>query len=120
MVFDLLDEDRGAAEGWEVYKGGLVDYLNWLEKAAPHLRKQTGTECSGAVERFAALTVTTTGTNDAWELTLGNFHDEAWLLFRANDGVPGTVTGGQLTLLTGNLYLLKAEQPTVQILRQEG
>lgn len=117
---DLLDEDRGAAEGWEVYKGGLVDYLNWLEKAAPHLRRQTGTECSGAVERFAALTVTTTGTNDAWELTLGNFHDEAWLLFRANDGVPGTVTGGQLTLLTGNLYLLKAEQPTVQILRQEG
>ena len=42
------------------------------------------------------------------------------MLFRANDGVPGTVTGGQLTLLTGNLYLLKAEQPTVQILRQEG
>ena len=112
---DLLDEDRGAAEGWEVYKGGLVDYLNWLEKAAPHLRRQTGTECSGAVERFAALTVTTTDANDAWELTLGNFHDEAWLLFRANDGVPGTVTGGQLTLLTGNLYLLKAEQPTADL-----
>ena len=27
---DLLDEDRGAAEGWEVYKGGLEDYLKCL------------------------------------------------------------------------------------------
>ena len=108
------------SEGRSLSVEAVYNYLNWLEKAAPHLRKQTGTECSGAVERFAALTVTTTGTNDGWELTLGNFHDEAWLLFRANDGVPGTVTGGQLTLLTGNLYLLKAEQPTVQILRQEG
>lgn len=25
---DLLDPDRGAADGWEVYKGGLVDYLD--------------------------------------------------------------------------------------------
>lgn len=25
---DLLDPDRGATEGWEVYKGGLTDYLD--------------------------------------------------------------------------------------------
>ena len=50
-----------------------------------------------------------TGKNaaDAWTLTLGDFTDEAWLLFRANEGVPGRVTGGQLTCLTGELYLLK-------------
>lgn len=54
---DLLDEDRGAAEGWEVYKGGLEDYLKWLSTSAPDLRRQTGTECSGAIQRYAQLTV---------------------------------------------------------------
>ena len=32
---DLLDPDRGARQGWEVYKGGLTDYLDWLSKSAP-------------------------------------------------------------------------------------
>ena len=117
---DLLDEDRGAAEGWEVYKSGLEDYLSWLEEAAPDIRKQTGTECSGAVQRFSALTVSMQETEDSWQLELGNFVDEAWLLFRANDGIPGRINGGTLTHLTGNLYLLKAENSTVTIERQGG
>ena len=112
---DLLDVDRGAAEGWEAYKGGLEDYLNWLDAAAPDLRKQTGTECSGAIQRYAQLTVSLESTADAWELSLGNFVDEGWLFFRANEGTPGKVTGGELTRLTGNLYLLKADADTVRI-----
>ncbi len=44
---DLLDVDRGAAEGWEVYKTGLEDYLEWLTAAAPALRMQTASECAG-------------------------------------------------------------------------
>ena len=117
---DLLDKDRGAAEGWEVYKSGLEDYLSWLEEAAPDIRKQTGTECSGAVQRFSALTVSMQETEDSWQLGLGNFVDEAWLLFRANEGAPGRISGGTLTHLTGNLYLLKAENSTVTIERQGG
>ena len=117
---DLLDEDRGAAEGWEVYKSGLEDYLSWLEEAAPDIRKQTGTECSGAVQRFSALTVSMQETEDSWQLGLGNFVDEAWLLFRANEGAPGRISGGTLTHLAGNLYLLKAENSTVTIERQGG
>ena len=112
---DLLDVDRGAAEGWEAYKGGLEDYLNWLDAAAPDLRKQTGTECSGAIQRYAQLTVSLESAADAWELSLGNFVDEGWLFFRANEGTPGKVTGGELTRLTGNLYLLKADADTVRI-----
>ena len=112
---DLLDVDRGAAEGWKAYKGGLEDYLNWLDAAAPDLRKQTGTECSGAIQRYAQLTVSLESTADAWELSLGNFVDEGWLFFRANEGTPGKVTGGELTRLTGNLYLLKADADTVRI-----
>ena len=112
---DLLDVDRGAAEGWETYKGGLKDYLKWLSAAAPDLRRQTGTECSAAIQRYAQLTVTLDSTDTAWTLHLGNFVDEGWLFFRANEGTPGKVTGGELTRLTGNLYLLKANADTVRI-----
>lgn len=117
---DLLDPDRGAKEGWEVYKGGLVDYLEWLTKSAPDLRHQTASECSGAIQRFSSVTVSVDTSADAWTLSLGNFHDEAWLMFRANNGEPGAVTGGELTHLTGNLYLLKANDKTVTIERKEG
>ena len=117
---DLLDVDRGAAEGWEVYKGGLERYLTWLSTAAPGLRMQTASECAGAIQRFSGVNVTLQSAADAWTLTLGNFTDEAWLLFRANEGVPGRVTGGQLTCLTGKLYLLKAENAVVTIERKEG
>lgn len=117
---DLLDPDRGAKEGWEIYKGGLVDYLEWLTKSAPDLRRQTGSECSGAIQRFSSVTVSVDTSADAWTLSLGNFHDEAWLMFRANNGEPGAVTDGELTHLTGNLYLLKANDKTLTIERKEG
>lgn len=117
---DLLDPDRGAKEGWEIYKGGLTDYLEWLTKSAPDLRRQTGSECSGAIQRFSSVTVSVDTSADAWTLSLGNFHDEAWLMFRANNGEPGAVTDGELTHLTGNLYLLKANDKTLTIERKEG
>lgn len=117
---DLLDPDRGAKEGWEVYKGGLTDYLDWLTKSAPDLRRQTGSDCSGAIQRFSSVTVSVDTSADAWTLSLGNFHDEAWLMFRTNNGEPGAVTGGELTHLTGNLYLLKANDKTLTIERKEG
>ena len=117
---DLLDPDRGAKEGWEVYKGGLTDYLDWLTTSAPDLRHQTGSECSGAIQRFSSVTVSVDTAADAWTLSLGNFHDEAWLMFRANNGEPGAVSGGEITHLTGNLYLVKATDETVTIERKEG
>lgn len=117
---DLLDPDRGAKEGWEVYKGGLVNYLDWLSTSAPDLRHQTGSECSGAIQRFSSVTVSVDTSDDAWTLNLGNFHDEAWLMFRANNGEPGAVSGGEIKHLTGNLYLVKATDKTVAIERKEG
>lgn len=117
---DLLDPDRGAKEGWEVYKGGLTDYLDWLTMSAPDLRRQTGSECSGAIQRFSSVTVSVDTAADAWTLNLGNFHDEAWFMFRANNGEPGAVSGGEITHLTGNLYLVKATDKTVTIERKEG
>ena len=62
---NLLDVDRGAAEGWQAYKTGLQDYLQWLTTAVPDLRMQTGTECSGAIQRYAGLNVSMETTADA-------------------------------------------------------
>ena len=115
---DLLDVDRGAEAGWAVYKNGLEDYLKWLTEAAPNLRMETGTECSASIQRYAQLTVSLETTETEWTLDLGNFVDEAWLFFRANEGTPGRVTGGELTHLTGNLYLLKADAAAVRIERK--
>ena len=117
---DLLDEDRGAKEGWETYRKGLEDYLDWLEQSAPSIRMQTGTECAAAVQRFSGLTVSMATSDDSWDLHLGNLTDQGWLMFRANSGTPGRVRGGSLTKLTGNLYLLKATSATVHIERKTG
>ena len=117
---DLLDEDRGAKEGWETYRKGLEDYLDWLEQSAPSIRMQTGTECAAAVQRFSGLTVSMETTDTSWDLKLGNLTDQGWLMFRASNGTPGNVRGGSLTKLTGNLYLLKATGATVHIERKTG
>ena len=117
---DLLDEDRGAKEGWKTYRKGLEDYLDWLEQSAPSIRMQTGTECAAAVQRFSGLTVSMATSDDSWDLHLGNLIDQGWLMFRANNGTPGRVRGGSLTKLTGNLYLLKATSATVHIERKTG
>lgn len=116
---DLLDEDRGAALGWEKLKGNLSDYMDWLDDSAPSLRQLTGSELSGAIQRYGAVTFTKTVTDQAIKLELDNFYDEVYFMVRINEGTPGDVSGGKLTHLTGNLYLLKAKEPTVTIEKSE-
>ena len=55
---DLLDEDRGAALGWEKLKKRLDEYMTWLNESTEELRNFTGSELAGAVQRYGkALTV---------------------------------------------------------------
>ena len=112
---DLLDEDRGAALGWEKLKNRLDEYMTWLNEAAPALRNLTGSQLSGAIERYDALTVEKDITDKEVHLHLGNFYDQAYLMVRMNKGTPVRVTGGDLTQAAGNLYLLNAEQEDVYI-----
>lgn len=116
---DLLDEDRGAALGWEELKRRLDQYMTWLFDSAPGIRRLTGSELSGSIQRFCAVSPKRQLEEDRYTLTLENFHDEAWFFVRFHEKDPGRVTGGELSLLEGDLYLLKAREPVVTIELEE-
>jgi hypothetical protein len=90
-------------------------FLQWLYSSAPELRNMTGSEASAAVERFAAAAPEKEYTDGGVRIKIGNFYDEVQLLIRFNEKSPQKVTGGVLTHLTGDLYLLCATKDTVDI-----
>ena len=112
---DSLDPDRGAELGWETLESMFTEYLDWLYTAAPNIRNFTGSEMAAAVQRYAALTVSTSVSEDAMEIHLGTFYDEAQLMVRFNDARPKDVVGGTLEQLTDTLYLLQADQSHVTV-----
>ena len=57
----------------------------------------------------------TTREGQTLTVALDHFVDGASLLVRLNEDRPAEVQGGELIPLTGTLYLLRAEQPTVTI-----
>ena len=112
---DALDPDRGAELGWKELKKHFDEYLSWLYKSAPQLRNFTGSEMSAAVQRFAAVAPETQVLDNQMVVHIRNFYDDAQFFVRFNAKEPGKVTGGELTHLTGNLYLLQADQDTVTV-----
>ena len=112
---DVLDPDRGAEQGWEAMFARLTEYVDWLYTAAPDLRNLTGSEMAAAVQRYYYVNPRVEHREEEMVITLDSFADEAWFFLRTNDWEPGEVTGGSLTRLTGNLYLLQAVQRQVTI-----
>ncbi len=112
---DALDPERGAEMGWKALRNSFDDYMNWLYTSAPNLRNFTGTEFSAAVQRWAAIAPKTETFSDKMVITIENFYDDAQFLIRFNDKKPGTVKGGELTHLTGDLYCLSADKSTVTV-----
>lgn len=112
---DTLDTDRGAALGWEELFRRLTDYVEWLRGALPQLRNLTGSELTGAVQRYDALQIRRQESRGKIKLSLGGFCDEAWFYLRINNGKPGHMTGGSYTEVLDGLYLVKAVQPEVTI-----
>lgn len=118
---DVLNPDAGAEKGWSAMLGTLEQYEEWLDSAAPDIRRHSGTEMAAAVQRYHYLDVSETVTNESIELDFDNFQDEAWMMLRLNEWTPegdNAVEGGKLQKLTGNLYLLKAEKDHVTIRRK--
>lgn len=114
---DLLDEDRGAALGWETLKERWKLYLDWLYTSAPNIRNLTGSEMAGAVERFSSMGLWKLVTPETIYLTAEGLYDEAYLFMRVNEGQVGAVKGAEMTHLTGNLYLLRVTDQDVEITR---
>ena len=112
---DCLDTDRGAALGWTELFRRLTDYVEWLHNALPQLRNLTGSELTGAVQRYDALEIRREKTDRGIRLELGGFCDEAWFYLRINDGRPGRVTGGSISEAADGLYLVKAVRPDLEI-----
>jgi len=112
---DVLDEDRGAAIGWETLRNNLDDYMGWLQNSCPALRELTGTELSGAVQRFDSVGVERAVGEGQMQLTLSHFVDEAWLLLRLEGQNAPVVSGGTLTQITDSLWLLRADRSEVTI-----
>ena len=112
---DVMDEDRGAKLGWAKLYKDFSDEIAWFDKMAPNIRDLTGSEMAGAIQRYGILSVQQQKTDSGLELTLGNFHDNAYVMLRLNEGKPGKVTGGKLEHLTGNLYLIHATSAKIEI-----
>ena len=112
---DTLDTDRGAALGWTELFNRLSDYVDWLHNAIPQMRNLTGSELTGAVQRYDALQVRREKTDSGMKVSLGGFHDEAWFYLRINEGKPFHVSGGTISEVSDGLYLVKAARPELEI-----
>ena len=113
---DALDPERGAELGWEKLSEHFNEYLSWLYNSAPNIRNFTGSEMSAAVQRYAAITVDKEISKDKVTFNIGNFYDNAQLMVRFNKNLPSKVSGGKITHITGNLYIIEAESDTVTVL----
>lgn len=112
---DTLDDDRGAASGWDAMFENLSDYADWLYSSAHNIRNVTATEGGKAIQRFHALSMDRTDTEDAINLRLNGFWDEAYMMVRINKGEPKNVIGGTLDHISGDYYLLYATSSHVTI-----
>jgi len=111
----VLDVDRGAELGWEFMKNSFDSYLNWLYTTAPNIRSMNASRAAAEVERYDYLRVRRTVSENEYKLSLSGFYDYAYLMLRINNGTPGTVKGGSLEKLEGNLYVLHATSSEVTI-----
>lgn len=105
---DVLDEDRGAAMGWEAMRNRLSEYMDWLYTSAPEIRNLTGTEMAGAVQRYYYLDTLVEERDGEIHIRLSNFQDEAWLFARVNRGTVSQVVNGNATEVAEDLYLVQA------------
>lgn len=107
---DVLDEDRGAEEGWEVMSQSFEEYLDWIYTSAPNIRNVTGSQMGTAVLQYDTISMTRDRTKEGLAVSLGGFSGEASFLLRVTEG---RVTGTRdctCEQITGNLYLVQTTQ----------
>lgn len=115
---DLLDEDRGAAIGWEQLSKNLDEYMTWIDDSAPDIRHLTGSGMAGAVQRYVNVMPDAYVSDSQLTIETDGLIDEAYYFIRVSGGELVDVSGGKLTKLNETLYLLKAQNDTVTITRK--
>ncbi|WP_026506773.1 DUF2194 domain-containing protein [Butyrivibrio sp. MC2013] len=112
---DLLDEDRGAAIGWETLKEGYNGYMDYLDEVVPDIRKVTGRGFAGAVQRYSNLCVEKEDDDEGCSVHLDGLIDDAYMIVRINKGVSAGIKGAEVVQLAGNLYLIRVKDENVRI-----
>lgn len=112
---DVLDEDRGAEEGWEKMSQEFENYLDWIYSSAPDIRSVTGSEMGVAVERYDKISMKRELKNGEMDVSLGGFAGEAQFLMRVNQGEITGSKGCTFQKITGNLYSIQANEAELKI-----
>jgi len=112
--YDVLIPVDGETKSWAYLYNKLEDYISWLHGAAPGLRSMTSQEGAMAVQRYDRLTVNSKMLSGAYMITLDDFYDEAWLMFRTNK-TPLSIEGGVLSQVSSDKYLIKALETEIKI-----
>lgn len=112
---DVLDEDRGATEGWETMSTKFASYLDWVYTSAPNIRNVTGSEMGVAVQQYDTLTMQRSYENHVLTVELGGFSGEANFLLRVNEGKIMDASGCTYEHINGNLYLIQATSNKIEI-----
>lgn len=115
---DLLDEDRGAATGFEELASCFENYLEWVYSSAPNIRNVTGSGMGTAVLQYDKLSIKREQNGSTLNIKLGGYSGEAYFLLRINEGTFAKIEGGTCEPVTGNLYVVHAEDDTIKIITQ--
>lgn len=115
---DTLDVDRGADMGWGQMYENLSNYMEWLYSSATNIRNLTASDAAAAVERFDVCSVEKTETENGFDLRLGGFWDETYLMIRCNGEKPAEVTGGTIEHISGGYWLLRATSANVSVVME--
>ena len=111
---DVLDSYRNKGKSWTALRETLDEFLLWIYSSAPGIRNMTASEGAMAVQRFNRLLPEYECGAGECHVTLNGFYDEAWLMMRSKK-TPSSITSGEITRVSENLYLIEAIAPNLLI-----
>lgn len=116
---DVLDSDRGAAEGWDAMYDNFSALIEQISQTYPQLRWSTASEGAAAVQRYDRLQLSTTETDAGLSISLSNFYGEAWLALKTPHTVQ-TVENGECFAIANHFYWIRADSEQINILWEDG
>ncbi len=117
---DILDEDRGAALGWEKLKKDFKGYLGWLKKSVPDIRNVTGSEMGEAVLKYDNVNLKKTYKDDVLSVEIGGFSDSAEFFLRINGKDVDKTEGCTVKKVAENLYAVSADTDNIKVYLRGG